>query len=380
MVFLTRKLLFPVGKSVRKHLRSHFLDSLRLTVTGGHGGSGFPKIGGVGGQGGCVYFVAKEGCSLKRVSKDYSTKRIKAAPGEDSSKIRLLGRRGKDEQVTVPVGITVIDDSGKTIGELNEDGKTFKAAGGGPGGCSGNSFIGQPGQSRTLTLDLKLIADAGLVGFPNAGKSTFLKAISKASPKIASYPFTTIKPQLGIVDYTDFRQISVADLPGLIEGAHANIGMGHKFLKHVERTRILILIVDIFGFQLSPQHMRRNCLENVYALNRELELYDSTLLDKPSILLVNKTDLDGATREFDRIKSQLHRLEQGLEGCPEEIRPEKLIEFERILPISARERIGIEKVTSAIREVLDEAAEENLKEPDVEILARKNREFGPKVV
>uniref|UniRef100_A0A1B0CSI3 Uncharacterized protein n=1 Tax=Lutzomyia longipalpis TaxID=7200 RepID=A0A1B0CSI3_LUTLO len=380
MVFLTSNLLYSGGKFIRKHFRPHFLDSLRLTVTGGHGGNGFPKIGGVGGQGGCVYFVAKEGYTLKNVVKAHSTKRIKAAAGEDSTKVRLLGRRGNDQRISVPVGITVIDETGRNIGDLNEEGKTFTAAGGGPGGCSGNSFIGQPGQSRTLTLDLKLIADAGLVGFPNAGKSTFLKAISKASPKIASYPFTTIKPQLGIIEYTDYRQISVADLPGLIEGAHANIGMGHKFLKHVERTRMLILIADIFGFQLSPQHQKRTCLQNVYALNRELELYDPTLLEKPSILLINKLDLEGASEEFERIQPNLHRLEEQVAECPEEIRPRKLLNFERILSISAKEGMDIDRVVANIREVLDEAAEEDVPEPDLERLTRKNREYGPKVV
>ena len=168
----------------------------------------------------------------------------------------------------------------------------------GAGGCSGSSFIGTKGNVRNITLDLKIIADIGLVGFPNAGKSTLLKAISNARPKIASYPFTTIMPQIGVLEYSDYRQITVADLPGLIENAHKNIGMGHQFLKHVERTRLLMLIVDINGFQLSQKHQRRNCLENVYSLNKELELYDSTLLEKPSILLVNKMDLDGSIDKF----------------------------------------------------------------------------------
>ncbi|GAB0091447.1 GTP-binding protein 10 homolog [Sergentomyia squamirostris] len=379
MVFTTN-LFFSSGNRIRRHFRPHFLDSLRLQVTGGHGGSGFPRYGGIGGQGGCIYFIAKEGYSLRNVKKLNTTKRIKAPPGEDSSKVRLLGRRGNDIQVHVPVGITVIDENGSALGDLNVENKTFKAASGGPGGCSGNSFIGQPGQSRTLTLDLKLIADAGLVGFPNAGKSTFLKAISRARPKIASYPFTTIKPQLGIIQYTDHRQISVADLPGLIEGAHANIGMGHKFLKHVERTRLLILIVDIFGFQLSQMHKKRSCLENVYALNRELELYDETLLEKPSILLVNKLDLQGAREEFEKIKPSLNRLEKSLSDCPEEIRPTKLLDFERILPISAQENTDIDQVTTQIREVLDLAAEAALEEPNPEQLTLQNREYGPKVV
>ncbi|GBP09604.1 GTP-binding protein 10 homolog [Eumeta japonica] len=225
---------------------------------GGHGGNGVPKYGGIGGQGGCVYLVAKDGVNLRTVEKS---------------------RRGLDEKIEVPVGVQIYDESGKLIADLNEPDSSCIAAGGGIGGCSGTNFLGKKGEHKVINLDLKLIADVGLVGFPNAGKSTFLKAISNAKPKIASYPFTTIRPQIGTVNYSDLRSITIADLPGLIEGAHANFGMGHKFLKHVERTRLLLFMVDIFGFQLSPQHEKRDCLENIFALNKELELYDPSLLE-----------------------------------------------------------------------------------------------------
>lgn len=234
-------------------------------------------------------------------------------------------------------------------------------------------------------MDLKLIADVGLVGFPNAGKSTFMKSISKAKPKIASYPFTTIMPQIGVLGYKDRRQITLADLPGLIEGAHKNVGMGHQFLKHVERTRLLLLIVDIGGFQLSQRHVKRTCLETVYALNKELELYDETLLDKPSILLVNKMDLDGGIQQFVDYEKNLNDLSLGLENCPEEIRPTKLIKFERIIPISAKHYKEIDKVKDEIREIID-LQEERLHqskdeyEQAFEKLRKKLTEHGPKVV
>lgn len=170
----------------------------------------------------------------------------------------------------------------------------------------------------------------------------------------------------------------MADLPGLIEGAHANIGLGHKFLKHVERTRLLLLVVDIFGFQLSQSHIKRNCLENVFSLNKELELYDSTLLDKPCILLVNKMDLDGSVEEFIKIENILNNLTDGLDQCPPELRPKKLLEFERIIPISAKNIKEIGKVKSSLRDVLDIAAEKQLSIADD--LTFKLKEKGPKVV
>lgn len=171
---------------------------------------------------------------------------------------------------------------------------------------------------------------------------------------------TTIQPQLGIIEYPDLRQISIADLPGLIEMAHANFGLGHKFLKHIERTRMLVVMVDIFGFQLSPRHPKRSFLETIYALNKELELYDRSILDKPAILLLNKVDQEGAAKILNRDDKVLSNLQEGLETCPEQLRPQELMRFQRIIPISAKNSDKVDYVKEVIRDVIDRDAEQKL--------------------
>lgn len=162
------------------------------------------------------------------------------------------------------------------------------------------------------------------------------------------------------MEYADLRSITIADLPGLIEGAHANFGMGHKFLKHIERTRLLLFMVDIFGFQLSPRHAHRDCLSNIYALNKELELYDPELLEKPCVLLINKMDKEGAQELLSNLKPSLTDLNCSLSACPDELRPNRVIKFKHILPISAKNSARINQVKQKLRGTLDELAEEQL--------------------
>ncbi|CAG5011186.1 unnamed protein product [Parnassius apollo] len=384
MVFLT-KTWFAVKeiKVPRSYLRSKFIDSVRLHVKGGTGGTGLPKFGGLGGQGGCVYCIGNENANLKNILTKYRAKTINAGHGEDSRKTKIVGNPGSDVKLEVPLGVTVYREDGKVLGSIDKEGETVIVARGGPGGNPDNNFLGHFGQTHHVRLDLKLIADIGLVGFPNAGKSSLLKAISRAKPRIANYPFTTIKPNKGIIPYEDLRQISIADLPGLIEGAHINIGLGHKFLKHVERTKLLLFIADVQGFRLSPKHPKRSCLETVLLLNKELELYDVELLKKPAILAINKMDLDGAEEILKDVKESLSNMGHIIDKIPEELRPERIITFEDIIGISALKGSSVDELKQLLRKRLDQFAEEN---PDIiepSRLFKKNkamvRERGPRL-
>ncbi|XP_018419559.1 PREDICTED: LOW QUALITY PROTEIN: GTP-binding protein 10 [Nanorana parkeri] len=309
------------GVLLRKY--GNFIDNLRLMVRGGAGGMGLPRLGGVGGNGGDVWMVAKHSVTMKSVKDKYTHNRFVGEVGENSSVRSLKGSSGSDCQVDVPVGITVTTDDGLKIGELDKEGDKLRVARGGHGGGFRTNFHPSKGQKRIVRLDMKLIADVGLVGFPNAGKSSLLSKVSHAKPQIADYPFTTVKPELGKIMYSDFKQISVADLPGLIEGAHINRGMGHKFLKHVERTKQLLFVVDIGGFQLSFKTPFRTAFETVQLL-----------------ILVS----------WDYV----HML-------PEELVPEQQINQQipvrHILPVSAVSGRGMQELTRCLRRSLEDQAE-----------------------
>lgn len=385
MVFLSRTWLAANKiKLPRKFLRSKFIDTVRLHVKGGTGGTGLPNYGGLGGQGGCIYCIGKEKADLRSIMNRYRAKTITAGHGEDSRKTKIIGKPGDDVKLEVPLGVTVYREDGKILGSIDEEDQMLIVARGGPGGNKQNNFLGHFGQTHHIRLDLKLIADIGLVGFPNAGKSSLLKAISRAKPRIANYPFTTIKPNKGTIEYKDKRQITIADLPGLIEGAHMNVGLGHNFLKHIERTKVLLFIADVQGFRLSPKYPMRSCFETIMLLNKELELYDTELLEKPAILAINKLDLEGTEEIFENVKNSFHNINDVIHTVPEEIRPERVIQFQDILGISALNGDAIDELKLVLRKRLDEFAEEN--NPDIvepSQLLKKNRaimkERGPQV-
>lgn len=285
-----------------------FVDEVKIYVKAGHGGSGCVSFrrekfiakggpdGGDGGKGGDVIFHATESHHTLLDLK-YKQHQIAKNGGHGSGNQRT-GRSATDLEIPVPVG-TIIKhfETGEELADLSENGQTFIVARGGIGGKGNTHFKtsthqtprfaqeGMEGEEFTLKLELKLLADVGIIGFPNAGKSTFISRVSAAKPKIADYPFTTLTPHLGVVKYSDSKSFVVADIPGLISGAHEGLGMGDKFLKHVERTSLLLHIIDI---SMEPN---TNAWSNYTTINQELENYNPEMMAKTQIVALNKIDL-----------------------------------------------------------------------------------------
>jgi len=281
-----------------------FADYAKIYVTAGNGGAGaahfrrekfVPKggpDGGDGGKGGDVVFLGNS--QLNTLLDLRYRKFIKAGHGKNGEGGKRKGKDGKVEILEIPLGTVVFDaETEERLGEITKEGEKLIAARGGKGGLGNWHFRsatnrspqhaqpGEKGEERVIELELKLIADVGLVGFPNAGKSTFLSTISEASPKIADYPFTTLEPNLGVVTFSDYRSFVVADIPGIIEDAHEGKGLGLQFLRHIERNLILLFMVGCDG----------DISKDYNALLHELHKYRSDLLDKPRILAITKMDL-----------------------------------------------------------------------------------------
>jgi GTP-binding protein len=287
-----------------------FVDQVTVTAKAGRGGDGcvsfrrearVPKggpDGGHGGDGGSITLIADENVSSLAYFRFHPI--IKAKNGASGEGGNRQGKRGADVRLGVPVGTVVKEaDGGGVLSDLKAHGQSFVAARGGRGGRGNASYAtathqtprewqpGRPGEAGQLFLELKLIADVGLVGFPNAGKSTLISRISAARPLIADYPFTTLTPNLGVVDIGEYRSFVVADIPGLIEGAHLGQGLGIRFLRHIERTKILIHIIDV-----SP-YSGRDPLEDYRVIMKELEAFSPEVAARPQVLAANKVDLLG---------------------------------------------------------------------------------------
>jgi GTP-binding protein len=301
-----------------------FVDRVTLFVKGGDGGRGCLSFrrekyvprggpdGGDGGDGGSVIVRAVAGTdSLAEV---VHQKHWRAEKGGAGGSARCHGRRGQDHIIPVPPGTVIVDrDRGHILRDLTAAGDEVIVARGGRGGRGNAAFAtavnqapretqpGTPGEERWIVLELKVIADAGLVGLPNAGKSTLLSRLSQARPEVADYPFTTKHPNLGIVSFGDEHSFVLADLPGLIEGAHSGVGLGHEFLRHVERTRVLIHLVE----PLPPDGS--DPLENYRTVRQELELHSRELAAKPEIVAVSKAELPGSAEVRERLERELGR-------------------------------------------------------------------------
>ena len=300
-----------------------FIDRTKIRVVGGHGGNGVTAFrrekfvprggpsGGDGGRGGDVWLVSDESVNTL-LHLRYNPLHV-AARGMHGEGSNRSGKEGEDTTVRVPVGTQVFDPStNELLFDFNEDGQRWRAARGGRGGFGNAHFAtstnrapryhqeGSCGEEGELQLELKLLADVGLVGFPNAGKSTFIAAVSAAKPKIADYPFTTLEPHLGVVDLGDFRTFVIADIPGLIEGAHQGHGLGDRFLRHVERTTLLLHLVDVSSSGRDP-------VSDYEIINRELVAYNSELAARQQLVVATKID---ALDEPEKVAALRARAQQ----------------------------------------------------------------------
>ena len=339
-----------------QEVRKMFSDFAKVFVKAGDGGNGAVTFhrekyvaaggpdGGDGGRGGSVVFVADKNINTLL---DFRYKRkYLAENGGTGRDAKRNGKNGADLEVRVPVGTLLREaESNLVICDLKENGQRMVVAKGGSGGWGNAHFAtatrqtpkfaksGMPGQELMITPELKLLADVGLLGFPNVGKSTFLSIISDARPKIANYHFTTLSPNLGVVDMGDGGFV-VADIPGIIEGAHEGTGLGHEFLRHIERTKLLLHIVDVSGIE------GRNPIEDFAAINNELKLYSEKLSHKPQIVLANKADLPGFEENYEVFKAEMEK--QG----------------HKVFPISAATKKGISDVLKYTMEVLSNMPED----------------------
>jgi GTP-binding protein len=334
-----------------------FVDHVTLTVTAGGGGDGAATLrheahvprggpdGGDGGRGGSVYLVVDPGLTTLA---DYRFKHhFRAAAGGRGERARRHGKAGRDLDLAVPPGTVVLDDrTGDLLADLVATGQRVLIARGGRGGLGNVHFAtathrtprhaqkGEPGEEHRIRLELRLIADVGLVGQPNAGKSTILSVLTAADPRIADYPFTTLEPNLGVLDLDerdpeDHRRVTIADLPGLIEGASGGAGLGHAFLRHVERTRVLAHVVDLAG---------RDPEGDYGTIREELRLHDERLLAKPMLVVATKMDVPVATERLPAFRAA--RRAEGLD----------------VVAISAQERRGLDDLVGALATLLPDAA------------------------
>ena len=331
-----------------------FVDRAKIFIKGGDGGNGMVAFrrekyvplggpdGGDGGRGGDVILLAD--ANLRTLLDFRYQQHLRAERGEHGLGGNKNGRGAKDLVVKLPLGTQVRDfETGRLLADLTAEGQTFIAAKGGRGGRGNARFSspadkapkyaekGEPGAEIWVLLELKVIADVGLVGFPNAGKSTFLSSVTAARPKIADYPFTTLSPNLGVVEMAGIEPFVIADIPGLISGAHEGVGLGHEFLRHIERTRLLVHLVDAAGVD------GREPLADYRQINEELSLYDQKLINLVQVVAANKMDLPQAAQGLALLQQEL--------GA------------ENVVPISAATGQGVRELLRRVAKLLAELPE-----------------------
>ncbi|WP_068783096.1 GTPase ObgE [Paenibacillus phocaensis] len=349
-----------------------FVDKAKIYVKGGDGGDGLVAFrrekyvpeggpaGGDGGKGGDVIFRVDEGL---RTLMDFRYQRhFKAQRGEKGRNKSQHGANAENMIVRVPPGTVVIDDdTQEVLADLTRHGQQIVVARGGRGGRGNIRFAtpnnpapelaehGEEGQERWVVLELKVMADVGLVGFPSVGKSTLLSVVSAAKPKIGAYHFTTITPNLGVVDVGDGRSFVMADLPGLIEGAHEGVGLGHEFLRHVERTRLIVHVVDMAGSE------GRDPFDDWQKINDELRQYNADLEKRPQIVAANKMDMPEAAEHLEKFREEVAKVRGDLE----------------IMPISSLTRQGIQELLYRVSDLLEQIPEAPAIEEVTELTERK---------
>jgi GTPase len=358
-----------------------FVDKAKIFVKGGDGGDGIISFkrelyvpeggpaGGDGGRGADVIFRVDEG--LRTLVDFRYQKHFKAPRGEKGKPKGMHGAGADDMVVRVPPGTVIVDDdTQEIIADLTRHGQEVVVAKGGRGGRGNIRFAssnnpapyiaenGEDGQERWVVLELKVMADVGLVGFPSVGKSTLLSVVSAAKPKIGAYHFTTITPNLGVVDVEEGRSFVMADLPGLIEGAAEGVGLGHEFLRHVERTRVIVHVVDMAGTE------GRDPFRDWVAINEELEKYNAKLADRPQIIAANKMDMPEAAEQLELFKEQLDAV-RGDREYP-------------IVPISSLTKTGIKELLYKAADLLDTVPDMPLIDEVKEIAERKVFKYDKK--
>ena len=346
---------------VSRNSMSNFVDYVKIHCKSGHGGAGsahlrrekyIPKGGPDGGDGGRGGSVIMKGNSHEWTLLPLRyTRHIKAERGENGAKNQLTGAAGEDVYIEVPIGTIAKNEDGEIIGEILEDGQEIVLMQGGKGGLGNEHFKsstnqtpryaqpGLPGEEGFVTFELKLLADVGLVGFPSVGKSTILSVVTAAKPKIGAYHFTTIVPNLGMVRTKSGESFAMADLPGLIEGASQGVGLGTQFLRHIERTRVILPVIDMSASE------GRDPYEDYLQINKELETYNLRLMERPQIIVANKMDMPGAEENLKEFKEKLAANYDEFDELPQ------------IFPISSLAHQGLENLLEATAELLDETDE-----------------------